>query len=92
MPKEEKAQRAESVLIKIGLKDCANNLIGSELVKGISGGEKRRVTISVQILTDPRVLLLDEPTLGLDAFTASLIIDVLRGLANEDRTVILSIH
>ncbi|KAF2807683.1 P-loop containing nucleoside triphosphate hydrolase protein [Mytilinidion resinicola] len=92
MSKEEKHGRAESVLLKMGLKDCADNLIGSELIKGISGGEKRRVTIAVQILTDPRVLLLDEPTSGLDAFTASSIIDVLRGLADEGRTVILTIH
>ncbi|KAF2088527.1 ABC transporter-like protein [Saccharata proteae CBS 121410] len=92
MSKEEKNKRAEDMLFKMGLKDCADNLIGGELVKGISGGEKRRVTIAVQILTDPRVLLLDEPTSGLDAFTASSIIDVLRGLAEEGRTLILTIH
>lgn len=57
MSKEEKIQRAESVLLKLGLRDCADNLVGSELVKGISGGEKRRVTIATQILTDPRILL-----------------------------------
>lgn len=92
MSKEEKQQRAESVLLKMGLRDCADNLIGGELVKGISGGEKRRVTIGIQILSDPRVLLLDEPTSGLDAFTASSIIDVLKGLADEGRTLILTIH
>lgn len=92
MSTEEKNAKAESVLLKMGLKDCADNLIGSDLIKGISGGEKRRVTIAVQILTDPRVLLLDEPTSGLDAFTASSIMDVLRGLANEGRTLVLTIH
>jgi ABC-type multidrug transport system ATPase subunit len=92
MSKAEKNRRAEEVLLKMGLKDCADNLIGNELVKGISGGEKRRVTIAVQILTDPRILMLDEPTSGLDAFTANSIMEVLRGLANEGRTLILSIH
>jgi len=92
MSKAEKHQRAEEVLLKMGLKDCADNLIGSDLIKGISGGEKRRVTIAVQILTDPRVLLLDEPTSGLDAFTASSIMEVLLGLAREGRTLILTIH
>jgi ABC-type multidrug transport system ATPase subunit len=92
MSKEEKNRRAEDVLLKMGLKDCADNLIGSEFVKGISGGEKRRVSIAVQILTDPRVLLLDEPTSGLDAFTASSIMEVLQGLAREGRTLILTIH
>ncbi|KAI1412047.1 P-loop containing nucleoside triphosphate hydrolase protein [Hypoxylon sp. FL1857] len=92
MSKAEKHQRAEEVLVKMGLKDCADNLVGNELVKGISGGEKRRVSIAVQILTDPRVLLLDEPTSGLDAFTASSILEVLQGLAREGRTLILTIH
>ncbi|KAK6592492.1 ABC transporter [Botrytis cinerea] len=92
MTKEQKTRRAEDVLLKMGLKDCADNLIGSDLIKGISGGEKRRVTIAVQILTDPRVLLLDEPTSGLDAFTASSIMEVLQGLAQEGRTLILTIH
>lgn len=92
MTKQHKIDRAEEVLLKMGLKDCANNLIGSDLIKGISGGEKRRVSIAVQILTDPRVLLLDEPTSGLDAFTASSILEVLHGLANEGRTLILTIH
>lgn len=92
MSTTEKDARAEEVLMKMGLKECADNLIGNELVKGISGGEKRRVTIAVQILTDPKVLLLDEPTSGLDAFTASSIMEVLRGLAAEGRTLILTIH
>ncbi|KAJ5141458.1 hypothetical protein N7526_002453 [Penicillium atrosanguineum] len=92
MSSEEKNRRAEEILYKMGLKECADNLIGSELIKGISGGEKRRVTIAIQILTDPRVLLLDEPTSGLDAFTAMSIIEVLKGLAAEGRTLIMTIH
>lgn len=92
LSKDEKQQRAESVLLKMGLRDCAANLVGSDVVKGISGGEKRRVTIAIQILTDPRILFLDEPTSGLDAFTASSIIEVLRGLAEEGRTLVLTVH
>ncbi|KAJ4303709.1 hypothetical protein N0V90_002610 [Kalmusia sp. IMI 367209] len=92
MTKQEKMQKAEDILLKMGLKDCADNLIGNDLIKGISGGEKRRVTIAVQILTEPRILLLDEPLSGLDAFTALSIMDVLRGLANEGRTLIVTIH
>lgn len=92
LSKEEKVSRAESVIKKLGLRDCADNLVGNALTKGISGGEKRRVTIAIQILTEPRVLLLDEPTSGLDAFTATSILDVLRGLADEGRTLILTIH
>jgi ABC-type multidrug transport system ATPase subunit len=92
MSKQQKTQKAEEILLKMGLKDCADNLIGNDLIKGISGGEKRRVTIAVQILTEPRVLLLDEPLSGLDAFTALSIMDVLLGLAHEGRTLIVTIH
>ena len=92
LSKVEKQQRAESVLLKMGLRDCADNLVGNDVTKGISGGEKRRVTIATQILTDPRVLFLDEPTSGLDAFTASSIIEVLRGLAQEGRTLVFTVH
>jgi ABC-type multidrug transport system ATPase subunit len=92
MTRMEKNRRAEDILMKMGLKDCADNLIGSDLIKGISGGEKRRVTIAIQVLTDPKILLLDEPTSGLDAFTATSIMEVLNGLAAEGRTLIMTIH
>ena len=92
MAVKDKIRQAEAILLKLGLKDCADTLIGSELVKGISGGERRRVSIAIQILTKPRILLLDEPTSGLDAFTALTIIDVLKDLAKEGRTIILTIH
>ncbi|KAJ3843785.1 P-loop containing nucleoside triphosphate hydrolase protein [Lentinula raphanica] len=89
---KQKRDRAEEVIRMMGLSDCADCLIGSEFVKGISGGEKRRASIAVQILTEPRILIADEPTSGLDAFTASSILDVLNGLAAEGRTVIITIH
>ncbi|KAH0536600.1 hypothetical protein FGG08_006533 [Glutinoglossum americanum] len=92
MSKREKHRRAEDVILRMGLKDCADNMIGSELKKGISGGEKRRVSIAIQVLTDPKVLLLDEPTSGLDAFTATSVIDVLNILAEEGRTIVMTIH
>ncbi|KAL6453695.1 hypothetical protein SBY92_005267 [Candida maltosa Xu316] len=76
-----------------GLTDCADTLIGSEYVKGISGGEKRRVSIAVQLLSRPKVLFLDEPTSGLDSSTAETILTLLDELAKENNTtVILTIH
>ena len=92
MSKVEKRARADSMLLKMGLLGCAETLVGSELVKGISGGEKRRVTIGIQILNHSQVLLCDEPTSGLDAFTATSIIQVLLGLAKEGRTLVMTIH
>ncbi|KAI9761123.1 MAG: hypothetical protein M1840_002020 [Geoglossum simile] len=92
MSTKEKCQRAEDVILRMGLKDCADTLVGGELLKGISGGEKRRVSIAVQILTDPEILLLDEPTSGLDALTARSVIEVVNSLAEEGRTVIMTVH
>lgn len=92
MSKTEKQKRADEVILKMGLKDCANNIIGNELRKGISGGEKRRVSIAIQVLTNPKVLLLDEPTSGLDAYTASSVVDLLRILAKEGRTIVMTVH
>jgi len=57
MGKAEKVKRAEDVMLKMGLKDCADVLVGNELLKGISGGEKRRVSIAVQVLTEPQILM-----------------------------------
>lgn len=92
MTYEEKRTKSNDIMLKMGLKDCADVIIGDEMRKGISGGEKRRVSIAVQLLSDPRVLLLDEPTSGLDSFTASSILEVLKALAEENRTVISTIH
>ena len=90
--KSQKLARAETVLAQLGLRHCADTLIGSEFVKGISGGEKRRVSIAVQILTDPKILMLDEPSSGLDSHTAHSMMELLQALAMEGRTVICKIH
>lgn len=92
MSVDEKNRRAEEVLRKMCLDDCAEQYIGDNSHKGISGGQKRRVTMACQVLTDPTVLLLDEPTSGLDAFLTTEIFEVLQNLAREGRTIVISIH
>jgi ABC-type multidrug transport system ATPase subunit len=92
LSEEEKDARAEVMLRKFGLRHCADTLIGNSVTKGISGGEKRRVSIVCEILRMPDVVVLDEPTSGLDSFIALSVIEILHDLAMEGRTVILSIH
>ncbi|KAJ3092891.1 hypothetical protein HK102_000867 [Quaeritorhiza haematococci] len=92
MSMAEKTRRAEEVLMLLGLKDCANTIVGNEMIKGLSGGEKRRLSIGIQMLADPSVLVIDEPTSGLDSFTANNIMVTLKDLARSGRTVISSIH
>ncbi|KAI8929947.1 P-loop containing nucleoside triphosphate hydrolase protein [Entophlyctis helioformis] len=90
--RQQKEDRAEEVLTVLGLRHCADTIVGDEQVKGLSGGEKRRLSIGVQMLTDPSVLVIDEPTSGLDAFTAHHIMVTLKRIAESGRTIICSIH
>lgn len=76
----------------MGLQDCADRNIGNWHLRGISGGEKRRLSISVEILTQPQVLFLDEPSSGLDSASALFVIQVLRNIAHEGKIVVFSIH
>lgn len=66
MPWSEKQALIESTIIEMGLQDCADTVVGNWHLRGISGGEKRRVSIALEILMRPRLLFLDEPTSGLD--------------------------
>ncbi|KAJ6501512.1 P-loop containing nucleoside triphosphate hydrolase protein [Mycena vitilis] len=92
MSRKRKIARAEEVLLMLGLKDCADVYVGGELMKGISGGEKRRLSLAVQMISDPSVLVVDEPTSGLDSFIANNVMECLKGIARSGRTVIVSIH
>uniref|UniRef100_A0A2P2KCR1 ATP-binding cassette transporter n=1 Tax=Rhizophora mucronata TaxID=61149 RepID=A0A2P2KCR1_RHIMU len=92
MPWSEKNALVESTIIEMGLQDCADTVIGNWHLRGISGGEKRRVSIALEILMRPRLLFLDEPTSGLDSASAFFVTQTLRGLSRDGRTVIASIH
>ncbi|XP_007895035.1 ATP-binding cassette sub-family G member 5 [Callorhinchus milii] len=85
-------QKVESALLELSLSHVSNHIIGGHVFRGISGGERRRVSIAAQLLQDPRVILLDEPTTGLDSMTSNQIISLLSELARNDRVVILTIH
>ena len=61
-------------------------------VKGISGGERKRTSIGVELITDPNLIFLDEPTTGLDSYTATSVVEVLVEIAKSGRTVISTIH
>ncbi|CAD5171603.1 ABC transporter G family member 11-like [Musa acuminata AAA Group] len=92
MPREEKRALVESTIMEMGLQDCADTVIGNWHLRGVSGGEKRRVSIALEILMRPRLLFLDEPTSGLDSASAFFVTQTLRGLSRDGRTVIASIH
>ncbi|THG23088.1 hypothetical protein TEA_013167 [Camellia sinensis var. sinensis] len=92
LTRDEKVQHVERVISELGLTRCQNSMIGGPLFRGISGGEKKRVSIGQEMLINPSLLLLDEPTSGLDSTTAQRILTTIKRLASEGRTVITTIH
>jgi len=77
MSRSDKRALVESTIVAMGLQDCADTVIGNWHLRGISGGEKRRVSIALEILMRPRLLFLDEPTSGLDRLYISLFLHLL---------------
>ncbi|KAJ9134898.1 hypothetical protein P3X46_032141 [Hevea brasiliensis] len=92
LTQEEKLQHVKRVITELGLTRCQNSMIGGPLFRGISGGEKKRVSIGQEMLINPSLLLLDEPTSGLDSTTAQRIITTIKRLASGGRTVVTTIH
>ncbi|XP_030444461.2 ABC transporter G family member 14 [Syzygium oleosum] len=88
----EKLRHVESVITELGLTRCRHSMIGGPLFRGISGGEKKRVSIGQEMLINPSLLLLDEPTSGLDSTTAQRILTTVKRLAGGGRTVVTTIH
>lgn len=66
-----------------GLSGQANNLIGTPIRKGISGGQKRRVSVASQLITSPKLLFLDEPTSGLDSAASFEVISFVKDIAKR---------
>ena len=92
-PEEEKKLKVDRLSQHLKLEKCMDTLVGSHLIKGISGGEKKRTSIAFELISDPDVLILDEPTSGLDSLTSFIIVQYLQYLAKEkNKTIIMTIH
>ncbi|KAH9658072.1 ABC transporter domain-containing protein [Citrus sinensis] len=97
MTKLQKKERAEMTIKEMGLQDAMNTRIGGWGAKGLSGGQKRRVSICIEMLTRPKLLFLDEPTSGLDSAASYYVMSRIAKLDQRDhgvgsRTMIASIH
>eukprot|EP01135_Chromosphaera_perkinsii_P001219 Nk52_evm18s162 gene=Nk52_evmTU18s162 len=92
MTKKERVERIDQVLKELGLRDCQHAIVGSAMVKGISGGQRKRLAIGVELLHNPRVLFLDEPTSGLDSETSESVMKNLKALSQSGRIVMCTIH
>ncbi|XP_068544011.1 broad substrate specificity ATP-binding cassette transporter ABCG2-like [Anas acuta] len=89
---QEKEERVTQIISELGLSKVANSKVGTELIRGVSGGERKRTNIGMELITEPPVLFLDEPTTGLDASTANAVLILLKKLSRRGRTIIFSIH
>ncbi|XP_076947148.1 ABC transporter G family member 20-like [Bidens hawaiensis] len=92
LSKSKKKARVQVLIDQLGLRNCAKTIIGDEGHRGVSGGERRRVSIGIDIIHDPIVLFLDEPTSGLDSTSAFMVVKVLQRIAQSGSVVIMSIH
>mmetsp|Transcript_33515 Transcript_33515/g.58849 ORF Transcript_33515/g.58849 Transcript_33515/m.58849 type:complete len:527 (+) Transcript_33515:753-2333(+) len=89
---EEIEDLTRKVLAELGLDDCADTMIGGELIKGISGGEMKRTSVGLELVTKPSLVFLDEPTSGLDSYSAMQVIKVLKKIASAGCSVLFTIH
>ncbi|XP_020592864.1 ABC transporter G family member 7 [Phalaenopsis equestris] len=89
---EKRNKYVDDLLFRLGLINCADSIVGDAKVRGISGGEKKRLSLACELIASPSVIFADEPTTGLDAFQAEKVMETLQQLAQEGHTVICSIH
>lgn len=82
----------EAILTQLGLSHVRDSLVGGAARRGISGGERKRLSVGVELVTRPALLLMDEPTSGLDSSAALSLMRVLRALARRGQTIVASIH
>lgn len=92
LSKSKKKLRVQALIDQLGLRNAANTVIGDEGHRGVSGGERRRVSIGIDIIHDPILLFLDEPTSGLDSTSAYMVVKVLQRIAQSGSIVMMSVH
>lgn len=80
------------MLDALGLNHCADTFVGGPLLKGISGGERKRTSIGVELVVKPSLVFLDEPTSGLDSYSATQVVELLHKVAGAGSSVLFTIH
>uniref|UniRef100_F6SUP0 ABC transporter domain-containing protein n=1 Tax=Ciona intestinalis TaxID=7719 RepID=F6SUP0_CIOIN len=89
----DKKEIVEGLIDQLDMRKCTKTIIGDNMNRGLSGGEKKRANIANELLTDPAVLLLDEPTSGLDSSTAfALTLSLKKYAVQSGKTVMMTIH
>lgn len=84
MTKSQRINRIQTLIEAFGIQNQANTLVGTPIRKGISGGQKRRVSVASQLITCPKILFLDEPTSGLDSTASFEVMSYAKELARAN--------
>ncbi|KAL0535529.1 hypothetical protein IC582_029861 [Cucumis melo] len=90
--REEKKNRVYELIDQLGLQSAMHTYIGDEGRRGVSGGERRRVSIGIDIIHKPSLLFLDEPTSGLDSTSAFNVVEKVKEIARNGSIVLMTIH
>ncbi|KAI8048020.1 P-loop containing nucleoside triphosphate hydrolase protein [Syncephalis plumigaleata] len=88
----ERGRHVQRVLGELSLEESADTVIGDWYTRGISGGERKRTCVAMELVRDPAILFLDEPTTGLDTLTANHLMHSLQNVAYRGRTVVATLH
>ena len=86
------AKLVDEIITDFKLTKVQDNKIGGPSVTGVSGGEWKRTSIGVELITNPNLIFLDEPTTGLDSYTAASVIEVIKKKARQGWTIVTTIH
>jgi ABC-type multidrug transport system ATPase subunit len=92
LPDEEISKNCNELLASLGLSETRNLKVGSPLEKTISGGQRKRLNISLELIREPSVLFVDEPTSGLSSRDSENIMDLLKELALKGKLIFVVIH
>ena len=88
----DKTNIVNEMISTLHLNKCKDTIVGDSTLKGLSGGERKRLSVGMEMITNPSIIFLDEPTSGLDTYTAYSLIKSLKNLTEEGRTVVATIH
>jgi ABC-type multidrug transport system ATPase subunit len=92
LTEEETVAKVDGVLKNLGLYEIRNIQVGSPLNKKISGGQRKRLNISLELIREPAIMFLDEPTSGLSSRDSENILDLLKELARKGKLLFIVIH
>lgn len=92
VPNDEIQLKIDDIIDALGLESCRDVLVGNLFFRGLSGGQRKRLSIAVELISSPACLVLDEPTSGLDSSAAMTLIQALRNLTKLGHTIMASVH